>query len=85
MCDNLCGKAKTLNGVLLVSGGVKTEMATVEEIVKKILLKRPELSRNDIMKSLETEKRKTGGYARAQCPNQNVVKDYFRRCAEIFS
>lgn len=44
------------------SGGVKTEMATVEEIIRKILLKHPELSRDDVMKRLESEKRKTGGY-----------------------
>lgn len=37
-------------------------MATVEEIIIKILSKHPELSRGDIMKSLENEKRKTGGY-----------------------
>ncbi|MEM3703330.1 MAG: OB-fold nucleic acid binding domain-containing protein, partial [Candidatus Bathyarchaeia archaeon] len=55
-------KAKTLNAVLIVSGGVKTEMATVEEIIKKIISKNPELSREEIMKRLESEKRKSGGY-----------------------
>jgi replication factor A1 len=37
-------------------------MATVEEIIRKILSKHPELSRDDVMKRLESEKRKTGGY-----------------------
>jgi replication factor A1 len=37
-------------------------MATVEEIIRKILSKHPELSVDDVMKSLESEKRKTGGY-----------------------
>jgi replication factor A1 len=37
-------------------------MATVEEIMRKILSKHPELSREDVMKRLESEKRKTGGY-----------------------
>ncbi|MEM2953889.1 MAG: OB-fold nucleic acid binding domain-containing protein [Candidatus Bathyarchaeia archaeon] len=55
-------KAKTLNAVLIVSGGVKAEMAMVEEIIRKIISKNPELSREEIMKRLESEKRKTGGY-----------------------
>lgn len=37
-------------------------MAAIEEIIKKILSKHPELSREDLMKNLENEKRKTGGY-----------------------
>ncbi|MCS7115487.1 MAG: OB-fold nucleic acid binding domain-containing protein [Nitrososphaerota archaeon] len=37
-------------------------MAAVEEIIRKILSKNPELSREEIMKMLESEKRKTGGY-----------------------
>ncbi|MGB9959109.1 MAG: OB-fold nucleic acid binding domain-containing protein [Candidatus Bathyarchaeales archaeon] len=44
------------------SGGVERGMATVEEIIRKILSKHPELSRDDIMKNLENEKHKTGGY-----------------------
>jgi ssDNA-binding replication factor A large subunit len=43
-------------------GGVKIEMATVEEIFRKILLKHPELSREELTKRLESEKKKTGGY-----------------------
>lgn len=37
-------------------------MATAEEIIRKIISKNPKLSRDDIMKRLESEKRKTGGY-----------------------
>ncbi|MEM1539664.1 MAG: OB-fold nucleic acid binding domain-containing protein [Candidatus Bathyarchaeia archaeon] len=37
-------------------------MAGVEEIIRKILSKNPKLSREEILKSLESEKMKTGGY-----------------------
>jgi replication factor A1 len=37
-------------------------MVTVEEIIRKMLSKHPELSRDDVMKRLESEKRKTRGY-----------------------
>ncbi|MGB9854117.1 MAG: OB-fold nucleic acid binding domain-containing protein [Candidatus Bathyarchaeales archaeon] len=48
-------------------------MATVEEIIKKIVSKHPELSRDKIIERLESEKKKTGGYISDQILLQMIA------------
>ncbi|MEM2937016.1 MAG: OB-fold nucleic acid binding domain-containing protein [Candidatus Bathyarchaeia archaeon] len=51
-------------------------MATVEEIFRKILSKHPELSREELMKRLESEKKKTGGYISDEILLQMIAADF---------
>lgn len=50
-------------------------MATVEEILRKIISKNPSLSREELLKRMENEKRKTGGYISDEILLQIIAAD----------